>query len=101
MKQRPNQQKLVDEWNNEHEIGMPVRFWTGFREGEGELGKTTSSAYLLSGHTAVVMIDNASGCIALSHVEAHHIECRACSMAGGADRAVMHAPPECPMEAAQ
>lgn len=92
---KPIPQRVVDEWNEEHEVGTPVRYWTGFREGDGEIGRTTCAAYLLGGHTPVVMIDTASGCIGLTHVEMHTVYCHACSAAGGADRAIHHAPPAC------
>jgi hypothetical protein len=69
-KKRPNQQKLVDEFNEQYEVGQEVRYWTMLREGEGKVGRTRSAAQLLSGHTAVVWVEDHPACIALSHVEA-------------------------------
>jgi hypothetical protein len=66
---RPNQAKLVEKFNARHAVGTPVRYWTGVREGDGELSATRSHAQLLSGHTAVVWVDGHPACIALSHVE--------------------------------
>ena len=64
------QQRLVDEWNKAHEIGTPVEYWTSVREGEGHRGNTRSTAMLMGGHTAGVMIEHVAGFIGLSHVEA-------------------------------
>ena len=69
MKNRPNQQKLVDTWNRDCLIGTRVRYWTGVREGEGKVSTTRSKAEVLGGHTAVVWIEGVAGCVALSHVK--------------------------------
>lgn len=66
---RENQAKLVEHFNGENEVGTAVRFWTGLREGPGEESKTRSEAQLLSGHTAVVWVEDHPACIALSHIE--------------------------------
>ena len=63
------EQKRCDEFNAKHPVGTPVRYWTGLREGEGRVGKTRSSAEVLSGHTAVVWVEGCRGCVALTHVE--------------------------------
>lgn len=96
MKKSPK--NIVDDWNDENEIGTDVRFWSGQRKGDGALGKTTSAAFILGGHTPCVMIDTGHGAIALTHVEPHVVYCHECSKAGGADRAIHHAPPACPSE---
>ncbi len=62
--------KAVQEWNAKHPIGTQVRYWTSLRQGPGRVGVTTSEAYMLSGHTPVVMIDSARSCVGLSHVDA-------------------------------
>lgn len=62
---------LVEGWNSAHPIGTPVRYWTGMREGLGEISKTVTPAKLICG-TAVVWIADVQGCVALSHVEALH-----------------------------
>ena len=59
----------VDQFNAMYPIGTMVRYWRGVREGDGRLGQTTSEAFLLGGHTPVVLIDGCSGSVALSHVE--------------------------------
>ena len=61
-------QREADEFNVCCPVGSNVRYWTGIREGEGRLGRTTEPAGVLEGHTAVVWIDPA-GFVALSHVE--------------------------------
>jgi hypothetical protein len=69
-KARPNQQKLVDQWNAQHPIGTPVEYWTFTREGEGKKSTTRTEAQLLSGHTAVVWMVDEPSCVSLSHVKA-------------------------------
>lgn len=66
---RPNQQKLVTDWNVNVRVGASVVYWTGAREGDGTKGETRTNAQLLSGHTAVVWVTGHVGCIALSHVQ--------------------------------
>lgn len=63
------EQERVKAFNQAHPIGSRVRYWTGLREGPGEISTTTTEAQLLSGHTAVVWLEGARGCIALSHIE--------------------------------
>jgi hypothetical protein len=63
-------ERLADEFNEAHPIGTPVRYWTGWREGDGKTGVTRSEARVLGGHTAVVWVTGESSCIALTHVDA-------------------------------
>ncbi|MCZ7434794.1 hypothetical protein O7598_31215 [Micromonospora sp. WMMC241] len=63
------EQALVVEFNSRHLIGTPVRYWKGAREGEGRTSKTRTGAQMLSGHTAVVWVEDEGACIALSHIE--------------------------------
>lgn len=57
------------EWFNDHcPIGSPVMYWPGVREGKGTKSVTRSKAWLLGGHTPVVMVEGYAGGIALSHV---------------------------------
>jgi len=55
-------------WNDEHEVGTPVRYWRGARRGEGRTGRTRSLAWDLCG-SPVVSIEGTAGGIALTHVE--------------------------------
>ena len=64
------EQEMVDRWNATHLVGTPVLYWPLAREGDGVLSKTRSLAQMFGGHTAVVWVDGARGCIALDHVEA-------------------------------
>lgn len=48
---------------------IPVRYWTGFREGPGRESVTRTEAQLMGGQ-AVVWVDGQGSCISLSHVEA-------------------------------
>ncbi|MEU4231122.1 hypothetical protein AB0F17_43095 [Nonomuraea sp. NPDC026600] len=59
----------MEEWNAAYPVGQPVRYWTGWREGEGRRSRTRTPAQLLGGHTAVVWMEGESSCVALSHVE--------------------------------
>lgn len=64
------EEQFVREWNADHPIGTPIRFWPLSR-GEDPVyhGRTRSEAWLLGGHSAVVLTTNYSGAVALSHVE--------------------------------
>ncbi len=67
---RPSQRELqleVENWNLKHGIGVAVRV----TKDNGTIVKTvtTSRAYLLSGHTPVVMVEGISGCYLLSRVK--------------------------------
>lgn len=68
-KKKPNPQYEVDAFNALYSIGQRVRYWPGAREGDGIVSNTRTEAQVLSGHTAVVWVDGASGCISLSHVK--------------------------------
>jgi hypothetical protein len=54
MRNKPDQQKLVDTWNRDVPIGTAVEYWIMERKGPGRTSKTRSHAEVLSGHTAVV-----------------------------------------------
>lgn len=67
---RVDEQELVEQWNRYHPVGTLVRYWRMDRRGEPSgTGKTRSRAWLLGGHSAVVLIEGTSGGIALSHVD--------------------------------
>lgn len=66
---RPNQQKAVVAWNRQYPVGTSVLYWTGLREGPGKKSKTRTEATVLSGHTAVLWVEDHSACIALTHVQ--------------------------------
>ncbi|GAA2411073.1 hypothetical protein GCM10010404_81230 [Nonomuraea africana] len=59
----------IDGWNAAVLVGTPVRYWSGYREGEGKTSRTRSTAQLLGGHTAVVWLEDVAGCVSLTHVE--------------------------------
>lgn len=63
------QAAAVERWDRNVPRGTPVRYWPGTKDDPPRYGKTCTAAYLLGGHTAVVWITTARGCIALSHVE--------------------------------
>jgi len=60
--------RLVEQFNEVCPIGSPVLYWPGAFEGEGRKSVTRSAAWLLGGHTPVVMVEGYAGGIALSHV---------------------------------
>lgn len=59
-------QRQVDKFNALCPVGSDVSVRKD--NGEAILTKTTSAAYVLSGHTAVVMLADISGCYLLSRV---------------------------------
>ena len=60
--------QAIDQFNRLCPIGTPVIYWPGVREGEGRASVTRSAAWLLGGHSPVVMVEGYAGGIALSHV---------------------------------
>ena len=58
----------VAQFNSLVPEGSPVLFWPGERTGEGRPSRTRSEAWLLGGHTPVVMVEGYAGGIALTHV---------------------------------
>jgi len=62
------------EFNDRHAVGQAVRFWKGRKAGDGQVSRTRTEAQVLGGHTAVVWLRDAAGCVALSHVEPLELE---------------------------
>lgn len=60
-------EKLVKSWNEQHPIGTAVRRfkYMDLSDTVPVETKTRSEAWMLSGHTAVIMIEGKSGCVAL------------------------------------
>ena len=59
-------------WNDAHLMIVPVRFWTGAKEGPGRMGKTYSKATIVGGSAVVYIRDESGknvGCVCLTHVE--------------------------------
>jgi hypothetical protein len=61
--------RAVARFNLDHPVGTPVRYWPGFREGDGKVSSTRTPAELLSGHTPVVWVEDVASCIALTHIQ--------------------------------
>lgn len=56
------QQKIVDEWNASHPVGTPVtRYKLVNPLADPSDTKTRSEAWLMGGHTAMVMVDGVAG----------------------------------------
>lgn len=53
-------------WNEEHPVGTDVIVTKDL--GDEVRTKTRSAAWVLSGHSAVIMVDGISGCYALERV---------------------------------
>lgn len=60
--------EAVEQFNRHVPESTPVLYWPGERLGEGVLSRTRSAAWLLGGHTPVVMVEGYAGGIALTHV---------------------------------
>lgn len=58
----------VAAWNAANKIGAPVSYRND--SGKAELTKTRSSAEILSGHSAVIWLDDVRGCVLLDRVNA-------------------------------
>jgi hypothetical protein len=58
----------VRQFNRHVPEGTAVLYWPGERAGEGRTSRTRSEAWLLGGHTPVVMVEGYAGGIALTHV---------------------------------
>ena len=66
MRRRHDPQKSVDAWNAKHAIGTAVQV----RKDLGDIaeGVTTTAAYVLSGHSAVIFVSGIRGCYLLDRV---------------------------------
>lgn len=60
--------RLIEQFNRVCPEGTPVLYWPGDRRDEGRESRTRSEAWLLGGHTPVVMVEGYAGGIALTHV---------------------------------
>lgn len=67
-KQQVDPQKQVDDFNAKYAVGSPVTAYPGCLGGDALHTKTTSKAFVLGGHTAVVMVEGHPAAIALSHI---------------------------------
>lgn len=68
---RKDSANKIHDWNRDCPIGTFVQRFALMkprREPQG-MHRTTSTAWLLGGHTAVVMLENFSGCVALDALE--------------------------------
>lgn len=60
--------RAVRDWNDQYPVGTPCT--VELDSGEIRATKTRNSAWMLSGHTAVVMLDGINGAYLLSRVRA-------------------------------
>lgn len=61
-------QAAVNDWNEKYPVGTPVRVMRDM--GDTLTTKTSSEAWLLGGHTAVIQVEGISGSYALDRVTA-------------------------------
>jgi len=64
----PTAQDVVDAWNESFPPGTPVRYWPGSLYGAGQLGATTSVAWV-QGEVPVVRVGREAGGIALDRID--------------------------------
>lgn len=62
-------EKAVERWNRKYPIGTNVRFYSVKGGRTFKDTKTTTAAYVLSGHTAVVFVEGVTGCVALDNTK--------------------------------
>ncbi|MGW9584678.1 hypothetical protein ACWIGB_05335 [Streptomyces albidoflavus] len=65
---------VADAWNAAHPVGTPVVAFPGFRPEDDRncerlVTRTRTAAWVLSGHTPVVMVEGHGACISLTHVD--------------------------------
>ncbi len=59
-----NQKKLVDDWNRQHAVGTPVTRYKLINPlRDPTETRTRSAAWLMGGHTAVVLCDGLAGSV--------------------------------------
>lgn len=58
--------KFVRDWNEKHAVGIAVHVRTD--DGSVVASKTRSEAWLLGGHTAVILVEGFTGAMMLSRV---------------------------------
>jgi hypothetical protein len=62
------QQRMVDRWNAKHPLRIDV--FVRLDDGSIKRTKTVSKAWLLGGHTAVILVEGISGAYSLARVTA-------------------------------
>lgn len=67
LKKPKNPQAEVDRWNQEHRSGIRVQVLLD--NGAKFQTTTRSDAFVLSGHSAVIMVEGISGCYRLDRVK--------------------------------
>jgi hypothetical protein len=62
-------EQVVEEWNAAYPIGTPVVYQSvqGDRAKDNKQTATRSAAWVLGGHTPVVMVNGIAGGVAISH----------------------------------
>lgn len=60
-------QKQCDEWNARWPVGTEIEYYPVAGDTQYSVHRTRGPAYVLSGHTAVIFLEDKSGCVALDH----------------------------------
>lgn len=69
MTRHPKPQEAVDAWNAKHRPGISVAVIKDSATGDAIITETTSEAWVMGGHTAVIMLADISGCYMLDRVK--------------------------------
>ena len=62
-------QRECDRWNKANPVGTTVKYHPVIRGPKFAITTTKSTAYVLSGHTAVLFVEGISGCVAMDACE--------------------------------
>ncbi len=63
-------EKQVNDWNAKHPVGTPVTRYKLINPlREGVVTKTRSEAWIMGGHSAMVMVEGVSGGVCLESVQ--------------------------------
>lgn len=58
----------VNNWNAKNPIGTPVYYYPTLKDKTPKQTKTRSTAWIMSCHSAMIMIDGVSGGVSLDHI---------------------------------
>jgi len=61
-------QKQCDDWNARYPVGTEVEYYPVMGDTQYSVHRTRMPAQVLSGHTAVIWIEEKAGCVSLDHV---------------------------------
>lgn len=62
-------EKQVTNWNAKNPIGTPIYYYPTLKDRIPKQTKTRSTAWVMSCHSAMVMIEGVSGGVSLDHIQ--------------------------------